>query len=84
MEPSDGKMSDSPAAVAARIRSNQEQLAANLDEQFDFIVCGAGTSGQVVQNVAFTNYCSIRWHHSRPDRSTGLEPRFLFGAVVCL
>jgi choline dehydrogenase-like flavoprotein len=38
---------DSAEAVA-RIRVNQDRLAANLSGQFDFIVCGAGTSGSVV------------------------------------
>ena len=33
---------------ASRVRANQEQLSANLGGQFDFIVCGAGTSGSVV------------------------------------
>ena len=33
---------------AARIRANQERLTANLGGQYDFIVCGAGTSGSVV------------------------------------
>jgi choline dehydrogenase len=37
-----------PAEVAARIRANQDRLATNLGGQFDFIVCGAGTSGSVV------------------------------------
>src|SRR5262249_55623495 len=39
---------DDPAAIAARIRVNQDELAANLGGQFDFIVCGAGTSGSVI------------------------------------
>jgi choline dehydrogenase len=34
--------------VATRIRANQEKLAAELGGQFDFIVCGAGTSGSVI------------------------------------
>jgi choline dehydrogenase len=44
----EAQMSDRSAVAAARIRANQEQLSANLDGQFDFIVCGAGTSGSVV------------------------------------
>jgi choline dehydrogenase len=39
---------NNPAEVAARIRANQDRLAANLGGQFDFIVCGAGTSGSVL------------------------------------
>ncbi len=31
-----------------RVRSNQERLAANLQQHYDFIVCGAGSSGCVV------------------------------------
>jgi choline dehydrogenase len=33
---------------ASRVRANQERLSANLGGEFDFIVCGAGTSGSVV------------------------------------
>lgn len=33
---------------AARVRSNQEQLASDLRIRSDYIVCGAGTSGCVV------------------------------------
>ena len=33
---------------AARVRANQDQLAAKLPTRFDYIVCGAGTSGCVV------------------------------------
>ena len=34
--------------VATRVRANQEKLAAELGKRFDFIVCGAGTSGSVI------------------------------------
>jgi choline dehydrogenase len=33
---------------AERVRLNQRELAANLKPQYDFIVCGAGSSGLVV------------------------------------
>jgi choline dehydrogenase len=33
---------------ARRVGENQQRLAANLKPQYDFIVCGAGTSGSVV------------------------------------
>jgi len=33
---------------AARVRENQQELAAQLEKRFDYIVCGAGTSGCVV------------------------------------
>ena len=36
------------AAFAERVRRNQEALAANLKTEFDFIVCGSGSSGSVV------------------------------------
>ncbi len=36
------------AAFADRVRRNQEALAANLKTEFDFIVCGSGSSGAVV------------------------------------
>lgn len=43
------EIGNNPAtAFATRIRTNQEKLAANLQGQFDFIVCGAGTSGSVI------------------------------------
>jgi choline dehydrogenase len=43
------EIGNNPAtAFATRIRANQEKLAANLQGQFDFIVCGAGTSGSVI------------------------------------
>ena len=48
MKQSDKQLKNDPAEVAARIRVNQDGLAANLGRQFDFIVCGAGTSGSVV------------------------------------
>ena len=31
-----------------RVRSNQQQLAAELKSHYDFIVCGSGSSGSVV------------------------------------
>lgn len=41
-------MDNNQMNVAARICANQEKLAAELSGQFDFIVCGAGTSGSVI------------------------------------
>ena len=35
-------------AFAERVRLNQEKLRASLKAQYDFIVCGAGSSGCVV------------------------------------
>lgn len=35
-------------AFAARAQANQQQLAASLQAHYDFIVCGAGSSGSVV------------------------------------
>jgi choline dehydrogenase len=31
-----------------RVRANQERLAANLKQHYDFIICGAGSSGSVI------------------------------------
>jgi choline dehydrogenase-like flavoprotein len=36
------------AEFAERVRLNRRELAANLKPQYDFIVCGAGSSGSVV------------------------------------
>jgi electron transfer flavoprotein alpha subunit len=33
---------------AERVRLNQQKLAADLKPRYDFIICGAGTSGSVV------------------------------------
>jgi choline dehydrogenase len=35
-------------ALAERVRVNQQRLRANLQAEYDFIVCGAGSSGSVV------------------------------------
>jgi len=40
-------MSD-PVNFAERVRLNQQKLASDLKSHYDFIVCGAGTSGSVV------------------------------------
>ncbi|MDT5288166.1 MAG: choline dehydrogenase, partial [Mycobacterium sp.] len=36
------------ADFAERVRHNQQSLGANLRAQYDFIVCGSGSSGSVV------------------------------------
>src|SRR6202158_3939025 len=38
----------SAADFAERVRHNQQQLGAALQPQYDFIVCGSGSSGSVV------------------------------------
>jgi len=40
--------SDAGSGLADRVRVNQQLLSANLQPGYDFIVCGAGTSGSVV------------------------------------
>jgi choline dehydrogenase len=40
--------SDPNGAFAERVRINQEKLRAALKAQYDFIVCGSGSSGSVV------------------------------------
>jgi choline dehydrogenase len=34
--------------VAQRVRINQQRLRSNLKSQYDFIVCGSGSSGSVI------------------------------------
>jgi choline dehydrogenase len=41
-------MSDGSAEFFRIVRTNQQQLRANLKSQYDFIVCGSGSSGSVV------------------------------------
>jgi hypothetical protein len=36
------------AEFAGRVRRNQQQLGSDLKPQYDFIVCGSGSSGSVV------------------------------------
>src|ERR1700742_2972774 len=36
------------AEFAQRVRRNQQQLGSELKPQYDFIVCGSGSSGSVV------------------------------------
>ena len=38
----------STADHAKRVRANQQSLGSALKAQFDFIVCGSGSSGSVV------------------------------------
>lgn len=46
---SGGEIRNIPATPATiRIPANQTKLAANAQGRFDFIVCGAGTSGSVI------------------------------------
>jgi choline dehydrogenase len=40
--------SDPDFELAERVRANQQRLTAALQPQYDFIVCGAGSSGSVV------------------------------------
>jgi choline dehydrogenase len=41
-------MNTCKASFAERVRTNQRVLAASLNQSFDYIICGAGTSGCVV------------------------------------
>src|ERR1700720_3300421 len=40
--------SDPDFELAERVRANQQRLTAALQPQYDFIVCGSGSSGSVV------------------------------------
>src|SRR6202158_3156245 len=40
--------SDPDFELAERVRANQQRLTAALQPQYDFIVCGAGSSGSVI------------------------------------
>jgi choline dehydrogenase len=44
----DERETDSRDIFAERVRSNQRQLTSELKQQYDFIVCGSGSSGSVV------------------------------------
>src|SRR5215831_17275348 len=51
MEKENARMNRQPADAvnfAERVRLNQQKLVSNLKSRYDFIVCGAGTSGSVV------------------------------------
>ena len=37
-----------PVEFAERVRLNEQKLRANLKSHYDFVVCGAGSSGSVV------------------------------------
>ena len=41
-------MSDSSTEFATSVRTNQQQLRSNLRSRYDFVDCGAGSSGSVV------------------------------------
>jgi choline dehydrogenase len=41
-------MKDSERVFVERVRANQQKLSSQLGTRFDYIVCGAGTSGSVV------------------------------------
>src|SRR3984893_15222165 len=40
--------SDPDFELAERVRANQQRLTAALQPQYDFIVCGSGSSGSIV------------------------------------
>ena len=48
MNTNPGKTIVDGADFAERVRQNQQQLGAELKPQYDFIVCGSGSSGSVV------------------------------------
>ena len=41
-------MNTTTADFAERVRRNQRKLGSELEPQYDFIVCGSGSSGSVV------------------------------------
>jgi choline dehydrogenase len=40
---------------AERVRENQRKLRSNLKSQYDFVVCGSGSSGSVVARCLAEN-----------------------------
>src|SRR5882757_7488298 len=48
MNPNPDEANSQGADFAERVRHNQQQLGAELRPQYDFIVCGSGSSGSVV------------------------------------
>ena len=54
-------MASSEESFAARVRANQRPLTSEIGTKFDYIVCGAGTSGSVVaaRLAANPNVCVL-------------------------
>ena len=54
-------MASSEESFAARVRANQCALTSEIGTKFDYIVCGAGTSGSVVaaRLAANPNVCVL-------------------------
>jgi ribulose 1,5-bisphosphate synthetase/thiazole synthase len=53
------------AEFIERVRANQQKLTSDLSSQYDFIVCGSGSSGSVVARRLAENPRRQR----APDRS---------------
>jgi hypothetical protein len=54
-------MTSSEESFAARVRANQRALTSEIGTKFDYIICGAGTSGSVVaaRLAANPNVCVL-------------------------